>query len=90
MSRYIDADAHKEVFEKLRHRGIFPNARDEIILQNYLDEFPTADVVEVVPCKDCKFYQDNNGGYPTQECKWIDGETPNSDDFCSFAERRIK
>ena len=45
MSRYIDADAYKNVFEKLRHRGISPQSRDVKILRNYLDEFPTADVV---------------------------------------------
>ena len=26
-----------------------------------------ADVVEVVRCKDCKYWQDNNNGYPHQE-----------------------
>ena len=46
MSRFIDADEYKNVLEKLRHRGIFPQSRDVIILRNYLDEFPTADVAE--------------------------------------------
>ena len=46
MSRYIDADLYKNVFEKLNHRGIFPQSRDVMILRNYLDEFPTADVIE--------------------------------------------
>lgn len=31
---------------------------------------PTADVVEVVRCKDCQFWQNNNGGYPHPECRW--------------------
>lgn len=44
--------------------------------------------VKVVYCKDCKFYQDNNGGYPNMNCRWIDDETPNADDYCSYGERR--
>ena len=86
MSRYIDAD-------RIDWRLILPRAvtfAEEHMwyrARKLIDKQPTADVVEVVRCKDCKFYQDNNGGYPNPECKWIDGETPNVDDFCSFAER---
>ena len=45
-------------------------------------------MVEVVRCKDCKYWQDNNGGYPYPECRWGHDETPEEDDFCSFGERR--
>ena len=50
MSRYIDVseDAIKSIFKKLNHRNVYPKSSDEMILRNYLDEFPTADVVEVV------------------------------------------
>lgn len=46
-----------------------------------------ADVVEVVRCKDCKYWQDNNGGYPNQNCRWMKDETPDDDDYCSYGER---
>ena len=46
-----------------------------------------ADVEPVVRCKDCKYWQDNNGGYPHDECRWGKGETPFADDFCSYGER---
>lgn len=46
-----------------------------------------ADVAPVVRCRDCKYWQDNNDGYPHEECRWGNGETPNDDDFCSFGER---
>lgn len=46
------------------------------------------DMVEVVRCKDCKYWQDNNGGYPHRDCKWNQYETPDPDDFCSGGERR--
>ena len=56
------------------------------------DSIPNAatvcDMQEVVRCKDCKYYQDNNNGYPHDECKWCKDETPNADDFCSYGERK--
>lgn len=42
----------------------------------------------VVRCNDCKFWQDNNDGYPHEECRWGHGETPDANDFCSYGERR--
>lgn len=42
---------------------------------------------EVIRCKDCRYWQDNNDGYPNDECRWGHEETPDPDDFCSFAER---
>lgn len=49
---------------------------------------PAADVAPVVRCKDCKYWQDNNDGYPHEECRWGHGETPDANDFCSYGERR--
>lgn len=42
----------------------------------------------VVRCADCKYYQDNNGGYPHEMCRWRNDETPDADDYCSQGERR--
>ena len=41
---------------------------------------------ELIRCKDCLYWQDNNGGYPHEDCKWKGDETPDDDDFCSGAE----
>ena len=41
----------------------------------------------VILCKDCQYWQGNNGGYPHPECRWGNDETPDEDDYCSFAER---
>ena len=41
----------------------------------------------VIYCKDCEYWQDNNGGYPHDECRWGKGETPDSTDYCSFGEK---
>lgn len=45
------------------------------------------DYVRVVRCKNCVFWQDNNGGYPHDECRWGKDETPDADDYCSFGKR---
>ena len=43
---------------------------------------------QIIRCKDCKYWQDNNGGYPHEECRWGKGETPDAYDFCSYGERK--
>lgn len=45
-------------------------------------------LIKVVFCKDCKYWQDNNGGYPHEDCRWGHEETPDPDDYCSFGERK--
>ena len=42
---------------------------------------------QVILCKDCRYWQGNNGWYPHPECRWGNDETPGADDYCSFAER---
>lgn len=52
------------------------------------DNFISKECAEVVRCKDCRYWQDNNGGYPHEECRWGKEETPDEDDFCSYGERK--
>ena len=79
MAEYIEREA---AIESL------PVAWDSAI--NALRNAPSVDVAPVVRCKDCKYWQDNNDGYPHEECRWGHGETPDSNDFCSYGERREK
>ena len=68
--------------------------------KDYADEWNSAisivenadveDLVNVVRCKDCKYYQDNNNGYLHNECKWCQDETPDAEDFCSCGERKYE
>lgn len=56
-----------------------------------IKEIPAADVVEVVRCKDCKYWiaghiSDNDTFYPPK-CALVRDERSN-DDFCSYGERR--
>lgn len=41
---------------------------------------------KVTRCKICRYWQDNNGGYPHPDCPWGKDETPDPDDYCSFGE----
>ncbi len=54
----------------------------------WLEELPRVDAVPVIRCKECRYWQDNNGGYPNKDCKWREDETPDADDWCSGAERK--
>ena len=48
----------------------------------------TRKMTPLVRCKDCEYWQDNNGGYPHEECRWGKDETPDPDDYCSFGRRK--
>lgn len=74
-----DLISRSALLADLREKGFLP-----VIVRRT----PDADVVPVVRCKDCKYWQDNNGGYPHEECRWGHGETPDANDFCSYGERK--
>lgn len=99
--RLIDADRALEI---VRDQGIaHPNAYH---LTNYatliLREAQTVDAVEVVRCRDCKYWGDEEGklqcsdGALLARCKvhnyLIDGRhtgwCPTENDFCSYGERK--
>ena len=52
-----------------------------------IEQLPSAQP-DIIRCRDCRYYQDNNNGYPHMNCKWDANETPDEDDFCSGAEMR--
>lgn len=90
--RPVDADAiYNEALENLRKGEIEDWEFDSII--NYLDGAPTINTVEIVYCKDCKWFEDNNGG-EWYGCKMFHvvritpEDAPKPDDFCSYGERR--
>lgn len=83
----IDADALLAYIDVGHLRPPTEICFSELDVKNIVDKSPTIDAVEVVRCKECKYYQDNNGGYPNAECRWNDDETPNADDYCSYGEK---
>ena len=79
--RYTDADKLQ-----LAYKEIHGGKRSLLI-----DTAPTADVVEVVRCKDCvhRYFADNR--VPSEQsymCDYWGFEDPMPDGFCNFAERR--
>ena len=89
--RLIDANDA----EKFAREHIF-DANERFLILDFLRECSTVDAVEVVRCKDCKYYcQDKINGaicrHPELdyeiECydHWIN---TNPDDFCSYGERK--
>lgn len=93
MARYIDAE--RIDFSPLIDD--FDRARAKIIIMGQ----PTADVVEVVRCKDCKHFCEYSNEYKSNvegadgdcfiRCLYSDNEQfigVKCDDFCSYGERR--
>lgn len=56
-------------------------------IKNWLSALPSADAVEVVRCKDCKYRRENCG---MGDHRWCDvlKMTTRADDFCSYGKRR--
>lgn len=81
MARYIDAD---ELSENIIKRVNNPSIRGWLL--SLINEAPTADMQEVVRCKDCKYlmFSDFYG-----ECSWAHQGIVQPDDYCSHGERKI-
>ncbi len=100
MSRYIDADVVMEVLERSAKdprneiaMTSWANAFQELIdlLDDTLMPMATADVVEVVRCKDCTWWKSifSWNGKEHKVCVRESTEPPRgSDDYCSFGERK--
>ena len=84
MSRYIDADKLYEM--AITHKDFKQSIADLVSLKEVLDDTPPADVVEVVRCKNCKFWDDD------ERCNGIKNglilEYTNGYDYCSYGERK--
>jgi hypothetical protein len=62
-----------------------------LVAVKLLAKVPAADVAEVVRCKNCKWFADNNGGewYGCQMFQVVQitpEDAPKPDDFCSYGE----
>ena len=84
MSDYIKReDAIKEL--KRAHKKVLGYAEEKTLTlaEEIIDDMPSADVVEVVRCKDCKWWDGN-------DCKARDIDVVDVDDFCSYGERKCE
>ena len=88
MARYVDIEC-SAVTEVIGRRAF--KSREDI--QNFLDNIPTADVVEVIRCKDCQHYIKDyhrcslHLEEPDQYSAGFIFEMQ-EDDYCSCGERR--
>ena len=83
MDEYIEREALIAEYDRV-HVGAAGGAR------KLIKDFPAADVVEVVRCKDCKSGEVDDPDFPEQfycheGCGWN-----NADFFCAYGARRGK
>ena len=91
-----------EQFDVVGLKGVTKDFSDgvEYILEQ-IDNAPAVDAVEVIRCKDCKYWGDEDGISEKDGIRfaWCNihnhcmhgeyiGWCPKEDDFCSFGERR--
>jgi len=78
--RYIKVEDAIKVADKEcgEFRGIFARIKER------LEAMPTADVMEVVRCKNCKWFNDFGCAIRIVD----ESDKPKEDDFCSWGERR--
>lgn len=83
MARLIDADeAYKVLTDNYHHRTELQHKA----LKEALSEVPTVDAVEVVRCRDCRFFEDEDY-YGNCYCEeW--GNITNDNGYCHEVERR--
>lgn len=101
MARLIDADSAVKAISRLAEDMSINDRAVALLLAlelNNEDRFPTADVVEVVRCKECKFYVEHSlfgatQGWCERLCDEFDrsmARGTENDDFCSHGEKKVE
>lgn len=85
MSRYIDADKFIDWLDVGHYRSPDELCLSEGDVKDFIDLQPTADVVEVVRCKDCIHYTPCERGMSLC-CRHI--RTVEGQDFCNYGVRK--
>lgn len=90
MARYIDLEEFaKRITENIKpdapeEKELIEWCKDECIRQGYA--MPTANVVEVVRCGQCKHWKINPNNLYGGYCRYCDGAS--IDHYCSYGERK--
>lgn len=82
MSKWIDADALEFTHAIARSLDDGHNWNELCITA---DEIADAPSIDIVRCKDCKWYDDEDYGEPIRYCTWHESVVK-ADDFCSYGE----
>ena len=91
MRRYIDAD--KLLTDEILHILPFGCGRASgraVVFVEDIEKIPTADVVEVVRCKDCFYSEKTLSDECPKECSWCRKLcfVTHENHYCSYGERR--
>ena len=81
MSRYIDADEAIQIWEEKDYIRL---SKQEQQAKKMLDELPSADVVKVVRCKDCKHWREFMAGLGV--CDKLKTDMDGSS-YCNYGEQ---
>lgn len=87
MARYIRTDELLATARDGYHSDFGRSMADLTSLREVIEDTPTADVVEVVRCKDCKHFG-KDMGYGKHDCKKYEMPYCLENDFCSYGERK--
>lgn len=87
--RLIDADKISYFW----HQDCNGRFHEGVTMQSMIDAVPTVDAVEVVRCKDCRFYEQgveyyHYDGIGAKDVCRLYKRQMQEDDFCSYGERR--
>lgn len=93
MSRYIDAELINYTPQHFWSDEY--GDKYDIVTRSEIDDIPTAGVQPVIYCKDCKYWNKEDGEYCEElsnEIGWSEDEYyrvyTDKNDFCSHAERK--
>jgi len=88
MSRYIDADKLKQELDEWAINLCKPTnlVRDDTFV--IIDEQPTADVVEVVRCKDCRHYV--NSEHYGMMCEILVHAEQGDNFYCGYGQKKLE
>lgn len=87
MARYIDTELIEKHIKREDHYTPDERWRPESEFAALIDSIPTANVVEVVRCKDCKYYSKNFFGTESVCQHWKTWYQTNGNDFCSYGKK---
>ena len=90
MPEYVESEAVMKTAKDGNHSDFGRSMADLTSLREVREDTPAADVVEVVRCKNCKYFCPYEGEEHKGDCAELVGleSCVYEDDFCSYGERK--